>query len=60
MPLVSGILGRSALGFFELGAGPDALQLISALAIAENVVQLQFDMPIYFSGLGDPADGSIT
>jgi len=35
------------------------LELLSIVAIAENVFQLTFNLPIYISGLLDPPDGSI-
>jgi hypothetical protein len=35
------------------------LNLVSALAIAENVIQVTFNAPIYWSGILDADDGSI-
>lgn len=51
--------GNQSWGGYGWG-GPTTtgLQLVSALAIAENVVQLQFNLSVYFSGLGDVPDGS--
>lgn len=40
------------------GSGPD-LELLSAMAIAENVVRLGFDQPVYISRLLDEADASV-
>jgi len=57
MGLIGGELGRIALGDFELGGAP-SLVVLSALAIAENVVQIQFNLPVYYSGLQDPPDSS--
>jgi hypothetical protein len=34
------------------------VEVVGAIAIAENVIQLQFSMPVYFTGLGDPQDAS--
>ena len=51
----SGGWGTSGWGVPGLGAG---LQLVDARAVRENVVRLQFNQSIYFSGLLDPHDGS--
>jgi hypothetical protein len=46
--------GNSAWG----GALSATLQLVAALAVAENAVQLTFNQPLYWSGLLDPTDAS--
>jgi hypothetical protein len=40
------------------GGGPGALQLVNAVAVAENAVQLEFTRSVYFSQLLDPHDAS--
>jgi hypothetical protein len=58
--MVSGIgfggepFGRGAWG----GALSASLSLVSALAVSENVIQLTFSVPVYFSGLLDFQDAS--
>jgi hypothetical protein len=49
----------SALGAgMLLGAAPPGLQLITALAIAENVIRVGFNAPVYISNLLDAPDAS--
>lgn len=48
--------GGSGWGGYSLGGGP--LVVNGLVAVAENVLQVQFASPIYFSGLLDSPDGS--
>jgi hypothetical protein len=56
-PLPAG-WGAGGWGSSFWGAGAIVLALEEALAVRENVVQLTFSAPIYFSGVLDPGDGS--
>lgn len=53
--------GNGPYGLSPYGDGsPAPLNLLRAVATAENVVQLQFDQPVYWSGLLDEFDASQT
>ena len=56
---LTGILGspESLLGAIELASVP-GMTLLSAQPIRENVVQLAFDEPVFFSGILEPDDAS--
>lgn len=52
----SGFWGSSPWG----SSGGGAIELLSVLAVRENVVRVEFTVPIYFTGVFDPADGAHT
>lgn len=54
----TGPWGTSAWGIGGLLNGATMLQLLAATPLRENVVQLEFNGAVYFSGLLDPSDAS--
>ncbi len=58
---VGGGWGAGAWGAMPWGGGSivlGALALVDAVAVRENVIRLEFTVPIYFSGILDPFDAS--
>ena len=55
----SGAWGASAWGIGGGGGGGGGAVLFASIPISENVIRLEFDQPIYFSGLGDQFDGAL-
>lgn len=51
--------GDAPWGAFGWGDGAPSFELLTALAVRENVVRLTFSSPPLFSNLGDPSDASL-
>ncbi len=56
---MSGVgFGAGAWGGSPWGGAPDVLVVAATLAARENLIQIEFSIPIYFSGILDTKDGS--
>lgn len=54
-----GAYGDMPYGDVALSSSVTTLFIVFALAIAENVVMVQFNLPVYYSGLLDAGDASV-